>query len=99
MSEVQTIDDVVLYEVRAQVAVITMDRPEYNNAQNSQMTYALDKAFQLACNDDEVTFLLVMTLAPLGAMLIKALIVLTFFTITLISPAVSFYMLASTKCI
>ena len=26
MSEVQTIDDVVLYEVRAQVAVITMDR-------------------------------------------------------------------------
>ncbi|ALS32310.1 enoyl-CoA hydratase [Pseudoalteromonas nigrifaciens] len=54
MSEVQTIDDVVLYEVRAQVAVITMDRPEYNNAQNSQMTYALDKAFQLACNDDEV---------------------------------------------
>jgi len=54
MSDVKTIDDVVLYEVREQVAIITMDRPEYNNAQNSQMTYALDKAFQLACNDDEV---------------------------------------------
>lgn len=54
MSEVQTIDEVVLYEVREQVAIITMDRPKYNNAQNSQMTYALDKAFQLATNDDEV---------------------------------------------
>ncbi|WP_372760027.1 enoyl-CoA hydratase [Pseudoalteromonas sp.] len=54
MSHVQTIDDVVLYEVREQVAVVTMNRPEYNNAQNSQMTYALDKALQLACNDDEV---------------------------------------------
>lgn len=54
MSEVQTIDEVVLYEVREQVAIVTMNRPEYNNAQNSQMTYALDKAFQLACNDDNV---------------------------------------------
>ena len=54
MSEVKTIDEVVLYEVREQVAIITMDRPEYNNAQNSQMTYALDKAFQLATNDDDV---------------------------------------------
>jgi enoyl-CoA hydratase len=54
MSHVQTIDEVVLYEVREQVAVVTMNRPEYNNAQNSQMTYALDKALQLACNDDEV---------------------------------------------
>jgi len=54
MSEVQTIDNVVLYEVRDNIAIVTMDRPEYNNAQNSQMTYALDKAFQLATNDDEV---------------------------------------------
>lgn len=54
MSEVKTIDEVVLYEVREQVAIITMDRPEYNNAQNSQMTYALDQAFQLATNDDDV---------------------------------------------
>ncbi|MFT5608181.1 MAG: enoyl-CoA hydratase [Parvicella sp.] len=54
MSEVQSIDDVVLYEVRDNIAIVTMDRPEYNNAQNSQMTYALDKAFQLATNDDDV---------------------------------------------
>lgn len=54
MSEVQSIDEVVLYQVNDQVATITMNRPEYNNAQNSRMTYALDKAFQLACNDDEV---------------------------------------------
>ena len=54
MSEVHTIDDVVLYEVREQVAIVTMNRPEFNNAQNSQMTYALDKALQLACNDDDV---------------------------------------------
>jgi len=54
MSDVKTIDDVVLYEVLGPVAIVTMNRPEYNNAQNSQMTYALDKAFQLATNDDEV---------------------------------------------
>lgn len=54
MSDVQIIDEVVLYEVQDQIAIVTMNRPEYNNAQNSQMTYALDKALQLACNDDEV---------------------------------------------
>jgi enoyl-CoA hydratase len=46
--------DVVLYEVRGAVAVVTMNRPEYHNAQNSQMTYALDAAFRRACDDDEV---------------------------------------------
>lgn len=46
--------DVVLYEVRQQVAIVTMNRPEYNNAQNSQMTYALDAAFKRACDDDNV---------------------------------------------
>lgn len=54
MSDVNVIDDVVLYEVVDQIAIVTMNRPEYNNAQNSQMTYALDKALQLATNDDEV---------------------------------------------
>ena len=48
------IDEVVTYKVREGVAVVSMSRPEYNNAQNSQMTYALDKAFHLACDDDEV---------------------------------------------
>ncbi|MCE4052314.1 enoyl-CoA hydratase [Pseudomonas sp. Au-Pse12] len=47
-------DAVVLYEVRAGVAVVTLNRPEYHNAQNSRMTYALDAAFRRACDDDEV---------------------------------------------
>lgn len=46
--------DVVLYEVRDEVAIVTMNRPEYHNAQNSQMTYALDAAFKRACDDDGV---------------------------------------------
>ncbi|CAG0958153.1 partial Putative enoyl-CoA hydratase EchA13, partial [Gammaproteobacteria bacterium] len=44
----------VRYETRGPVAWIVMDRPKYNNAQNSQMTYALDDAFQRAVNDDAV---------------------------------------------
>ena len=44
----------VHYERRGRVAVVTMNRPEYRNAQNSAMTYALDDAFYRACADDEV---------------------------------------------
>jgi enoyl-CoA hydratase len=44
----------VRYEVVESVAWITMNRPKFNNAQNSQMTYALDAAFQHAVNDDAV---------------------------------------------
>lgn len=46
--------DVVRYERRGAVAVVTMNRPEYRNAQNSAMTYALDAAFVRAVEDDEV---------------------------------------------
>jgi len=46
--------DEVLYEVRDRVALITLNRPEYANAQNSAMTYALDAAFARAVNDDQV---------------------------------------------
>jgi enoyl-CoA hydratase/carnithine racemase len=45
---------VVTYERRDRVAVVTMNRPEYRNAQNSAMTYALDAAFTRAVDDDEV---------------------------------------------
>ncbi|MCO7613859.1 MULTISPECIES: enoyl-CoA hydratase [Pseudomonas chlororaphis group] len=45
---------VVLYEVREGVALVTLNRPEYHNAQNSRMTYALDAAFRRACDDDGV---------------------------------------------
>ena len=48
MSEVQ-------YERRGPVAVVTMNRPQYRNAQNSAMTYALDAAFARAVDDDEVS--------------------------------------------
>jgi enoyl-CoA hydratase len=46
--------DEVLYSRRDAVAVVTMNRPQYRNAQNSAMTYALDAAFARAVNDDEV---------------------------------------------
>jgi enoyl-CoA hydratase len=45
---------VVEYEVDGPVATVTMNRPEYRNAQNSAMTYALDAAFTRAVDDDEV---------------------------------------------
>jgi enoyl-CoA hydratase len=44
----------VLYRTDGPVAVITLNRPEYRNAQNSAMTYALDAAFYRAADDDEV---------------------------------------------
>ncbi|MET0587467.1 MAG: enoyl-CoA hydratase [Novosphingobium sp.] len=44
----------ILYEVTDGVAWITMNRPQFNNAQNGQMTYALDDAFRNAVNDDAV---------------------------------------------
>lgn len=45
---------VVLYREDGPVAVITLNRPEYRNAQNSAMTYALDAAFYRAAADDDV---------------------------------------------
>ena len=46
--------EVVRYEVQGPLALVTMHRPEYHNAQNSRMTYALDDAFKRACDDDNV---------------------------------------------
>ena len=47
-------DDVVEYAVDGAIARVTMNRPEYGNAQNSAMTYALDDAFYRAAADDDV---------------------------------------------
>ncbi|WP_029890547.1 enoyl-CoA hydratase [Polycyclovorans algicola] len=47
-------DEPVLYRVEDGAAWITMNRPKFHNVQNSQMTYALDAAFQRAVNDDTV---------------------------------------------
>jgi enoyl-CoA hydratase len=44
----------VLYEARDGIASLTMNRPGYSNAQNSQMTYALDACFRRAADDDAV---------------------------------------------
>jgi enoyl-CoA hydratase len=47
---------VVLYRTDGDgaIAVITMNRPQYRNAQNSAMTYALDQSFYRAAADDDV---------------------------------------------
>ena len=44
----------VRYEERGPVAVVTLNRPRYRNAQNSAMTYALDAAFARAVNSPQV---------------------------------------------
>ena len=54
MSAARTTSEPVRYERRGPVAVVTMDRPAYRNAQNSAMTYALDRAFYRAAEDGEV---------------------------------------------
>jgi enoyl-CoA hydratase len=48
------IPEPVLYERRGAVAVVTMNRPRFSNAQHDHMTYALDAAFTRAVEDDEV---------------------------------------------
>jgi enoyl-CoA hydratase len=50
--------DVVLYERDGAIARVTLNRPEYSNAQNSKMTYALDDAFYRAAADDEVSVII-----------------------------------------
>jgi enoyl-CoA hydratase len=46
--------DIVLYERRGATAIVTMNRPQYRNAQNAKMTFALDEAFNRAVQDDEI---------------------------------------------
>lgn len=47
-------DEPILYEAKDGIAWITLNRPEFHNVQNSQMTYALDDAFMRAVDDDAV---------------------------------------------
>ncbi|MDQ4006679.1 MAG: enoyl-CoA hydratase [Actinomycetota bacterium] len=54
MSSTTTEQQVVTYERRGAVAFVTMNRPDYRNAQNSAMTYALDESFSRAVDDVEV---------------------------------------------
>jgi enoyl-CoA hydratase len=54
VGEAPVIDEPVLYERRGKVAVVSLNRPRYGNAQNSHMLYALDAALMRAVDDDEV---------------------------------------------
>ncbi|MFC7050062.1 enoyl-CoA hydratase [Emcibacter nanhaiensis] len=47
-------EEPVLYRTEGPLAYITLNRPQFHNVQNSQMTYALDDAFQRATDDDEI---------------------------------------------
>jgi enoyl-CoA hydratase len=57
MTESET-QEPVLYRVDGSIAVITLNRPEFRNAQNSAMTYALDRAFHRAAMDDNVSVII-----------------------------------------
>jgi len=48
-------DSPVTYTVENRTAWVMMNRPRFNNVQNSQMTYALDDAFRRAVDDDGVS--------------------------------------------
>jgi len=45
---------VVSYDVAGAVATVTLNRPQYANAQNARMTYAIDEAYRRAVTDDAV---------------------------------------------
>lgn len=47
-------EEPVIYERRGSVALITLNRPRYGNAQNDHMLYALDSAFMRANDDEQV---------------------------------------------
>src|SRR4051794_39300729 len=53
MADDQT-DEVVIYRREGVLARVTLNRPQYGNAQNSKMTYALDDAFYRAADDDDI---------------------------------------------
>lgn len=47
-------DEPVLYALADGIATLTLNRPQFGNSQNSQMTYALDAAFKRAVDDEAV---------------------------------------------
>lgn len=47
-------EPVVTYEVEGPIAVISLNRPRYRNAQNSTLLYALDDAFARFAADDDL---------------------------------------------
>lgn len=57
-------ESTVVYEVSDATAIVTMNRPSYRNAQNAQMTFALDEAFTRAINDDAVKVIVLAGAGP-----------------------------------
>lgn len=51
-------DEPVLYETQDAVAILTLNRPQYHNAQNAQLLYALDGAWARAIADPAIRCLL-----------------------------------------
>ena len=49
--------ELVLYEARGPIALVTMNRARYRNAQNAKMTHALDAAFSRAMTEDAIKVL------------------------------------------
>jgi len=56
--------EVVLYDKRERVAVVTMNRPQFRNAQNARMTFAIDDAFKRAVTDDDVAVIVLTGAGP-----------------------------------
>jgi enoyl-CoA hydratase len=54
----------VLYEAHGAVALVTMNRPQYRNAQNAKMTQELDAAFTRAVADDAIRVIVLAGAGP-----------------------------------
>ena len=57
-------DEVVLTESRGSIQLITLNRPQYRNAQNSAMLYALDRAFHAAAMSDHIRVIVLRGAGP-----------------------------------
>lgn len=54
----------VVFEKRERTAIVTMNRPQFRNAQNAKMTFALDEAFRRAVEDDEISVIVLAGAGP-----------------------------------
>ena len=54
----------VLYRTEGAVGVITLNRPEKRNAQNLDLLYQVNDAFDQAANDDDVTVVVLRAEGP-----------------------------------
>jgi enoyl-CoA hydratase len=57
-------DEIVLYEKRERVAIVTMNRVQFRNAQNARLTYALDASLTRAAADDDVAVIVLAGAGP-----------------------------------